>query len=136
MEFTETTCSCWIPPLAGAHAGLEQSANRCGSRALPGALDLFASTAFAKSEAVTNRTRVTLYFRSDRFPKVIDGEARSFVAIIDDRAIRFSAEAICLAIHAIKLPVLDVLKNRLPPYTAALFLTRRLAQVQLCVSSI
>src|SRR5258707_724628 len=92
IDFTETTYSCWIPHLAGAHAGLDQSANRCGNRALPGALDLFASIAFAKSEAVTNRTRVTFYFRSNRFPKVIDGEARSFVAVIDDRAIRFSAE--------------------------------------------
>src|SRR5260370_33919955 len=133
IDFTETTYSCWIPHLAGAHAGLDQSANRCGNRALPGALDLFASIAFAKSEAVTNRTRVTLYFLSNRFPKVIDGEARSFVAVIDDRAIRFSAEAICLAIQAIKMFVLDVMKNRLTLDWAAFDPARRAARI--CISN-
>jgi len=103
---------------------------------LPGALDLFASIAFAKSEAVTNRTCVTLYFRSDRFPKVIDGEARSFVSVIDDGAMGFSAVAISLAIHAIKMFVLDVMKNRLTLDRTAFSPARRAARIQIWGASI
>ena len=129
IDFTEAAHSCRVAHFARAHAGLDQSANRCGNRALPGALDLFASIAFAKSEAVTDRSLVTLSLCSDKFPKIIDGEARSLISVIDDGAMRFSAEAICLAIHAIKMFVLDVMKNRLTLDRTAFSPARRAARI-------
>jgi hypothetical protein len=134
-DFTEAAHSRRIPHFARAHAGLDQSANRCGNRALPGALDLFAGIAFAKSEAVTDRTRVTLCFRSDKFAHIIDSQACSFVSVIDDPATRIGAKAIRLAIHAIKLFMLDVMKNRFPlDWTA--FGPCGAARIQIWISSI
>ncbi len=129
IDFTEATHSRRIPHFARAHADLDQSANRCGNRALPGALGLFAGIAFGKPEAVADWSLVTLRFCCNKFPKIMDGEARSFVSVIDDGAMRFSAEAVCLAIHAIKMFMLDVMENRLPLDWAAFDPTRRAARI-------
>jgi len=94
IDFTEAAHSCRVAHFARAHAGLDQSANLCGNRALPGALDLFAGIAFVKSEAVTDGTRVTLCLRSDKFAHIIDREVRSFVAVIDDPATPIGAKPI------------------------------------------